>query len=97
MDAIETIRGELEQLLSDISASGYANIDAGIMGRLDAVGAVAEKLGMKNGKKLIDNLTEVLKSFKEGKTEEKSVALRFTALEFYNSNIKAEAGEVEEL
>ena len=97
MDAIETIRGELEQLLSDISASGYAGGDAGITGRLDTVGAAAEKLGMKNGKKLIDNLTEVLKSFKEGKTEEKSVALRFTALEFYNSNIKAEAGEVEEL
>jgi hypothetical protein len=97
MDAIETIRGELEQLLSDINASGYANIDAGIMGRLDTIGATAEKLGMKNGKKLIDNLTEVLKSFKEGKTEEKSVALRFTALEFYNNNIKAETGDVEEL
>jgi c-di-GMP-binding flagellar brake protein YcgR len=91
------MRGELEQLLADISASGYANVDAGIMSRLDAAGAAAEKLGMKNGKKLVDNLSEVLKAFKDGKTEEKSVALRFTALEFYNNNIKAETGEVEEL
>ncbi|MDR2186344.1 MAG: hypothetical protein LBO80_11875 [Treponema sp.] len=97
MDAIETIRGELEQVLSDINASGYANVEAGILDRLNTISATAEKLGMKNGKKLIDNLSDVLKSFKEGKSEEKSVALRFTALEFYNNNIKAETGEVEEL
>ncbi|MDR1374003.1 MAG: hypothetical protein LBJ24_03430 [Treponema sp.] len=97
MDAIETIRGELEQVLSNISASGYANLDAGITDKLCAIGTSAENLGMKNGKKLIDNLSEVLKSFKDGKSEEKSVALRFTALEFYNNHIKAEVGEVEEL
>jgi hypothetical protein len=97
MDTVGNLCGELDKLLSDVTASGYGNLDAGVGEKLAQLSSAADGLGMKNGKKLIDNFADVLKSFKDGKADEKSVSLRFTALDFYKNNIKANQGELEEL
>ena len=97
MDSVETIYTELEKILADITAFGYSNLDVGVIAKLIKLSVSAEGLGMKNGKQLMDNLADVLKAFKDGKADEKSVSLRYTALEFYKTNLKANQGEVEEL
>jgi hypothetical protein len=56
--------------------------------KLETLSAAAAGLGMRQGKKLIDNLSTVLKSFKEGKSAEGSVAVRMTAMDFYLQNLR---------
>jgi hypothetical protein len=94
MDSVESICNELDKLLSGMSASEYGN--AGFVDQLQKLSAAAENLGMKDGKKLIDNLREVLKSFQAGTADEKSVAIRCTALEFYKNKIQ-DQGAAEDL
>jgi hypothetical protein len=87
MDTIEHVCQDLETLLGNINSSGLTNIDPGIAEKFGELGSAADSLGMKNGKKLIDNLVEVLKSFKDGKAEEGSVSVRITALDFYQKKV----------
>jgi hypothetical protein len=70
-------------------------LDPQITDKLDKFSAAAGGLGMNSGKKLIDNLSAVLKSFKEGKSKEDSVQVRLTALDFYLQNIKGGGSEEE--
>jgi hypothetical protein len=97
MDAIEGLCGELEAVLSDVAASGFGKVNPEIDEKLGKLSAAADGLGMKTGKKLINNFIEVLKSFQAGKADENSVSVRFTALDFYKNNIKNNQGEVEDL
>jgi hypothetical protein len=97
MDSIENVCKEVEKVLGTINAKGIANIDEGVCGDLEKLSAAAETLGMKSGKKLIDNLSTVVKSFKEGKSEEGSVLLRITALDFYNKNVLNSQGSIEDI
>ena len=78
---------DLETVLSSITSSGFDKVDPSIIEKLEKIGSEAGTLGMKTGKSLIDNLSGVLKSFKEGKSSVESISLRFTALEFYKKNI----------
>jgi hypothetical protein len=95
MDTVESLRGELEGCISHINSSGLGSLDPQITDKLDKFSAAAGGLGMNSGKKLIDNLSAVLKSFKEGKSKEDSVQIRLTALDFYLQNIKGGGGEEE--
>ncbi len=89
---------DLETILSNISSSGFDKIDQSIIEKLEKISAEAGVLGMKTGKSLIDNLSGIIKSFKEGKSSIDSVSLRFTALEFYKKNLLDQgAGNEEEL
>jgi hypothetical protein len=97
MDTIENVCKELEKVVADITAKGAANIDIAICADIEKISLASETLGMKSGKKLIDNLSAVLKSFKEGKSEEGSVAVRVTALDFYIKNVLSNQGSVEEI
>jgi hypothetical protein len=98
MDTIENVCKELEKIVADITAKGAANIDiAGCVENIDKISLAAESLGMKSGKKLVDNLSAVLKSFKDGKSEEGSVSVRVTALDFYIKNVLSNQGTVEEI
>ncbi|MDR1899934.1 MAG: hypothetical protein LBQ55_08010 [Treponema sp.] len=95
MDTVESLREELESCLSGINAAGLGSLDPQNIAKLEKFGAAAAGLGMNAGKKLIDNLLSVLKSFKDGAAKEDSVAVRLTALEFYLQNIKSGGAEEE--
>jgi Tfp pilus assembly protein FimT len=86
---------DLGQLLTEITSGGVGSVNAAHCDKLGKLGTDADSLGMKNGKKLIDNLTETIKSFQAGKSEEKSVSVRLTALDFYQQNIATGQGEAE--
>ena len=88
MDTVEKIHSELESCLKGINSGGLSNLDAKIIEKLEKIVPAAAGLGMEQGKKLTENLSEVLKTFKEGKSNESSVAVRITALDFYLQNIK---------
>jgi hypothetical protein len=93
MDTVEGLRGELDACLSAINTAGLGSLDPQNIEKLDKFSAAAVGLGMNSGKKLIDNLSAVLKAFKEGTSQEGSVQVRLTALEFYLQNIKGGGGE----
>jgi ABC-type arginine transport system permease subunit len=80
---IEELRGELEKLVSILTASGCEKTDAGILEKLDKFVAAAGELGMKEGKHLIENLAGAIKAIQEGKSKADSGVIRLTALDFY--------------
>jgi hypothetical protein len=95
MASIEDFGKSLGKLLSDITNSGFGNISPAQCEQLGTLAADADSLGLGTGKKLINNLAEIIKSFQAGKSEEKSVSIRFTALDFYQKNIADGQGEAE--
>jgi hypothetical protein len=88
MSTVENLRSELEGCISNINSAGIANLDSGNIGKLEKLGGDAAGLGMSEGKKLIENLVTVLKSFKEGSAKEDSVQVRLTAMDFYIKKIQ---------
>jgi molecular chaperone GrpE (heat shock protein) len=97
MDTIENVCKELEKIVADINSKGVATVVDAVSPNLEKLSAAAETLGMKSGKKLVDNLSTVLKSFKDGKSEEGSVSVRVTALDFYIKNVLSSQGAVEDI
>jgi hypothetical protein len=95
MDTVESLHGDLEACITGINAVGIGNVDPQNIEKLEKIGGAAGNLGMNSGKKLIDNLTTILKSFREGKSTENSVQIRLMALDFYLQNIKGGGGEEE--
>ena len=89
---------ELDVILKEITSAGFSKVAAGSMEKLQKISTEAAGLGMKTGKGLIDNFIEVLTSLQAGKSNEDSVSLRLTALEFYKTKVlENESGSVEEL
>ena len=86
MDEVEKIHKAMEKILASIGTAGFDKLDVSIIDELDKISANAKALGMEQGKKLAENLSAVLKSFKEGKTAADSVSVRLTALDFYLKN-----------
>jgi hypothetical protein len=95
MDTVESISEELEKCLGAINSSGLGSLDPKQIAALEKLGAASSALGMGQGKKLVDNLVTVLKSFSEGKSKEDSVQIRLTALDFYVQHLKGGAAEEE--
>jgi hypothetical protein len=95
MDTVESLREELEGCINSINSAGLAGLDPQNIEKLDKISAASAALGMNQGKKLIDNLANVLKSFKEGKAQEDSVSVRLTAMDFYIQHLKG--GTTEDL
>jgi len=93
MSTTEEIQKELESCLESINSTGLDNLDIQNIYALDKISVSAAELGMTQGKKLVDNLAAVLKTFKEGKSAKESVSVRLTALEFYLQNIKSSGTE----
>ena len=96
MDTVDNLQKELESCVKSITTAGLGSLDSQNIEKLDKLSSAAGGLGMNQGKKLIDNLATVLKSFKEGKSTEDSVSIRMTAMDFYLKNTKA-SGSTEEL
>ena len=93
---VEELRAELEKIIISLTASGFNNIDSGITGKLDEFAIAAGKLDMKEGKRLIENLSETMKTIQEGKSKPESGGLRLTALDFYLKK-HSDSGIVEDL
>jgi hypothetical protein len=90
---VEELRPELEAIVSTLSSGGFGTIDPSLVEKLDVYSAAAGELGMKEGKHLLENLSEVMKAIKDGKSSAESGALRLTALEFYVKKIAGDAIE----
>ncbi|MCL2295375.1 MAG: hypothetical protein FWC36_11035 [Spirochaetes bacterium] len=95
MGNVKNLCQELNTIISEINSSAF-KIAPASMEKLEKIGADAAELNMKAGKGLIDNLIGVLKSFQAGKSNEDSVSLRLTALEFYIKNILENPADTEE-
>ncbi|MDR1288436.1 MAG: hypothetical protein LBK08_12570 [Treponema sp.] len=92
---VDGLRSELEGCISNITSAGLGNLDGGNIDKLEKLSGEAGGLDMKQGKKLIDNLVTVLKSFKDGSAKEDSVQIRLTAMDFYIKSIQD--GAIEDL
>jgi hypothetical protein len=95
MDSVENLRSELEACMTQINTAGLGSLNPQHIEKLNQLSAAAADLGMSSGKKLIDNLSGILRSFQEGKSQEDSVQVRLTALDFYLQNIKGGDSEEE--
>ena len=93
---VEDLRAELEKVVSSLTTSGFDNIDSGISEKLDKFAASAKELDMKEGKRLIENLSETIKAIQEGKSKAESGGVRLTALDFYLKK-HSDSGIVEDL
>jgi hypothetical protein len=93
MDTAEKCQKELESCIGSINSAGLDKLDPQNIEKLEKISAAATSCGMNQGKKLVDNLVTVLKSFKEGKAAPDSVSVRLTALEFYLNNTTGAATE----
>jgi polyhydroxyalkanoate synthesis regulator phasin len=93
---VEELRAELESLVSNLTAAGFNNIDAGLLGKMDKFVLAAGEMKMNEGKRLIENLLSAMKAIQEGKSNADSGNLRLTALDFYLKK-HSEDGLVEDL
>ena len=93
MDTTENIQKELESCIGSINSAGLDKLDPQNIEKLEKISAAAAACGMNQGKKLVDNLIAVLKTFKEGKSTQDSVSIRLTALDFYLKNTTGAATE----
>jgi hypothetical protein len=92
---VEGLRPELETIVSTLSSGGFGTIDPGLVEKLDIYSVTAGELGMKEGKRLLENLSSIMKAIKDGKSSSESGAIRLTALEFYVKKIAG--GSIEDL
>jgi hypothetical protein len=88
MGTVESLQSELDACISNINSAGLGSLDSGNIEKLEKLSGEAASLGMNQGKKLIDNLVTVLKSFKDGSAREESVQIRLTAIDFYIKKIQ---------
>jgi hypothetical protein len=84
---IEDLRTELGTIISGLTSSGFNNADSAIMEKIDKVIAAAGESGMKEAKRLLENLSGAIKAIKEGKSQAESGTVRLTALDFYLKNL----------
>ena len=93
---VEELRIELEKIVAGLNASGFSAVNAGVLEKLEQLSASAVDQGMNEGKHLINNLINVIKSIREGKSKPESGNIRLIALEFYLLKLSGN-GETEEL
>ena len=93
MATVEDVCKEIEKLLAKINPGGAVKVDQSSCAEIDKLSAAAEAVGMKAGKNFLDNLSNAVK---EGKAED-SLAVRITALDFYNKNVLSGQGAVEDI
>ena len=80
---VEELRNELEKIVACLYSSGFGNVDAGIIKKLEQLCASAVEQGLNEGKHLIENLITVIQSIQDGKSKPESGNIRLIALEFY--------------
>jgi hypothetical protein len=83
----ENLRTELGTIISSLTSSGFDNTDPEILEKINTIAAAADESGMKEVKRLLENLSGTVKAIQEGKSQAESGAVRLTALEFYLKNL----------
>jgi len=84
---IEELRTELGTIISSLTASGFTNTDSKILEKIDKSITAANESGMKEAKRLLENLSGAIKAIQEGKSQAESGTVRLTALDFYLKNL----------
>jgi len=84
---IEDLRTELKVIISSLTSSGFDNADPKIIEKADKLAGAAADSGMKEGKRLLENLSGAIKAIQEGKSQTESGTVRLTALDFYLKNL----------
>ena len=84
---IEDLRTELKVIISSLTSSGFDNADSKIMEKVNKLAATAGESGMKEAKRLLENLSGAIKAIQEGKSHAESGTIRLTALDFYLKNL----------
>lgn len=84
---IGELRIELETIISGLSSSGFENISSETVEKLEKLAVSAAESGMKEGKRLMENLLSTVKSIREGSSKAESGNVRLTALDFYFKNL----------
>ena len=79
----EELSTELEKTISGLTSSGFDSIDACTVETLKKYSAVADELGMREGKRLIENLSTAMKAIQKELSKAESGNVRLTALDFY--------------
>jgi hypothetical protein len=90
---VEELRAELEKVSSGLTHSGFSSIDTAIIEKLEKFALTAGELEMKEGKRLIENLSDTMKAILEGKSNLDSGNLRLTALDFYIKKLSSDNTE----
>ena len=80
---VEELRSKLKRIIADLISSGFGSIDSGTVKELEKSAAISEGLGMREGKRLIENLSGAMKAIQEGKSGAESGNVRLMALDFY--------------
>jgi hypothetical protein len=84
---IEDLRTGLTTIISSLTSSGFDNTDPKTMEKIDKLASEAAESGMKEVKRLLENLSGAIKSIQEGKSQAESGTVRLTALDFYLKNL----------
>ena len=80
---IADLRIELSAIISSLTSSGFDNADPKIIEKINKTAPMADESGLKEVKRLLENLSGVIKAIQEGKSHTESGAIRLTALDFY--------------
>ena len=84
---VEELRTELETIISSLTSSGFDNVASETMEKLDNLAVTAGKDGMREGRRLMENLSGAIRAIKEGTSQAESGKVRLTALGFYTKNL----------
>jgi hypothetical protein len=86
---IEELRTELSTIISGLTSSGFKNTDSKTMEKIEKIILATGESGMKEAKRLLENLSGAIKAIQEGKSQAESGTVRLTALDFYLKNLPA--------
>ena len=84
---IKELRTELDTIISSLTSSGFNITDSTTAEKIDKLTAAADEAGLKEVKRLLENLSGAIKAIKEGKSQAESGTVRLTALDFYLKNL----------
>jgi hypothetical protein len=84
---IEDLRTKLGTIISSLTSSGFNNTDPNTMEKIDKLIVTTGESGMKEVKRLLENLSGAIKAIQEGKSQAESGTVRLTALDFYLKNL----------
>ena len=84
---VEELRTELKSIITVLTSSGFENIDLALVEKLDKLAVSAGESGMKEGKRLTENLSACMKAISNGTSKAESGNVRLTALNFYIKNL----------
>ena len=86
---VEELHEELKKIIASLNASGFDTVDEAVVTKIAELCKAADELGLKKGKQLVQNLSDVIIAIKEGKSKAESGILRLTALDFYIQNLSS--------